>query len=208
MRHILSLLAVFALSTATAAENLVLEMYQSGKLGGCILHNADPGKSKEAIRHILPMPRETIPVGPTENEGVSLAFLMAFNSTPEFRQHLAADGQVRLLLEVDKTLEGGAPDDLEVVLLDVGTSTDPNHYPQYGAFNNAKDLKRIGGVDADAESGLMELVASKALHESARQPSAEQPLIWFAVYLPIEKLEGTSSRHVVFKSNPKLLGIR
>jgi len=203
----LLLLALCSL-TLQAAENLVLELYQDANMGGCILHNANPGKSNEAIRHIMPFPREQVPVGPTENEGVSLAFLMAFKTTPEFRQHLASDGQVRLVLEVVKTLKGGAPDDLEVALLNVGTVTNRDHYPQFGAFNKAQDYRRIGGIDADAEAGLKELVASKALHSSSRQPSGDAPLIWFAVYLPVEKLEGTASRHVVFSGSPKLVGIR
>ncbi|GEM_PF-3488694 len=208
MKTLLPLLLIVSSLNLNAKDNLVLELYQDGNMGGCVLHNADPGKSDEAIRHIMPFPRQQIPVGPTQNEGVSLAYLMAFKTTPEFRQHLASDGQVRLVLEVVKTLKGGAPDDLEVVLLNVGTVTHRDHYPQFGAFNKAKEYKRIGGIDADAEVGLKELVASNAIHDSARQPSADEPLIWFAVYLPIEKLEGTDSRHVVFSGTPKLVGIR
>lgn len=204
----LSLILLSLIVFSLHAENLVLDIYQNGTLGGRVQHNANPGKSDKAIQHIDPLPLEEVPVGPTRNTGVSMAFLMAFETTPAFRQHIAADGKVRLALTVIKTLEGGAPDDLNVALLNIATVTISNHYPQFGAFNKAKEFTVIKTIDSDPETGLLEIDVSEALHNSARQPSADEPLIWFAIYLPVEKMDSQEAQHVVFSGKPKLIGIR
>jgi hypothetical protein len=206
MKTFLILLSLSAFSLH--AENLVLDIYQNGNLGGRIQYRANPGKSDKAIAHINPLPMKEIAVGPTQNEGVGLAFLMAFQTTPEFRQHIAADGKVRLALEIVKTIEGGATDDLNLALLDMGTVTNRDFYPQFGAFNKAPDFKVIDTIDADPKIGLKEIDITEVLKASANQPSGDKPLIWFAIYLPIEKLEGTTPRHVVFAGTPKLIGIK
>lgn len=204
----LALLLVVSALTLNAAENLVLEIYQNGNLGGRIQHDANPGQSSEGVKHISKLPMDAVAVGPTQNSGVSMAFLMAFETTPEFRQHMAADGTVRLVLNVVSTLNGGAPDDLNLALLNMGTVTNPDHYPQFGAFNKAVDFQKIDTIDANPEIGLLEVDVSKALQASTRQPSADEPLVWFVVYLPVEKLDGVEPRHVVFGGKPRLVGIR
>jgi hypothetical protein len=151
---------------------------------------------------------DKVAVGPTRNTGVSMAFLMAFRTTPEFRQHIAADGTVRLALEVVDVLQGGTSADLNVALLNMGTVSHQDHFPQFGAFNKAVDFKLIDTIEANPEVGLMEIDVSEALQGAARQPSASEPLIWFVVYLPIEKIEDNEPRHVVFSGTPKLIGIR
>lgn len=198
----LFLLSLFTVSLH--AENLVLNIYQNGPLGGRIHHNANPGKSDKAVQHITRLPLEEVAVGPTRDSAIS----MAFETTPEFRQHIAADGTVRLALNVVKTLGGGAPADLNVALLDMGTVTTPDHFPQFGAFNKAVDFTVVKTIDADPDTGLQEIDVSKVLQNAARSPSADEPLIWFVIYLPIEKRDGVEGQHVVFSGKPMLIGIR
>lgn len=206
MKTLLTFLSLAAFSVH--AENLVLDIYQNANLGGRIQYNANPGSSDKAISHITPLPMKEIAVGPTQNPGTGLAFMMAFQTTSEFRQHLAAGGEVRLAIEVLKTLNGGTTDDLNVALLDMGTVTQKDFYPQFGAFNKAKNFKVIDTIDANPKIGLKEIDITEALTSAANQPSVDKPLIWFAIYLPIEKLEGTDPRHIIFAGTPKLIGIK
>jgi hypothetical protein len=175
------------------------------RISGRVQYEKNPGEGSGSMKFIdSALPQAEVRVGPTREEGVALGFLMAFETTPAFRQHMAAGTAMELVLEVKGTSRAGAPDDLTVALLDIASSDDAGAFVHFGAWNNARDLTSVGTVDADPDAGVKRINVTAALRDSQRQPSAAEPVVWFAVYLPAEAIEGPEGRHVIFSGTPLL----
>lgn len=193
--------SLFCIALTVSAQ----ELLPLNRISGRIQHEKDPGQGAGSMKFIdNALPQGEVRVGTTRQEGVSLGFLMAFSTTPEFRQRIAAGDAIELELEVKSTSRSGAPDDLKVVLLDMGSGEDASAFVHFGAWNNARDLKEVGTVHADPDAGMKTIDVTEALGDARRQPSTDEPVIWFAVYLPLEAFEGPEGRHVIFSGEPKL----
>lgn len=204
MRKLTCLVPLFALLTGLP-ELAAEQLSALPRLSGRVQHEKNPGDGAGSMKFIdSPLPQPEVRVGPTREEGVALGYLMAFATTPAFRQHMAAGTAMELVLEVKGTSRAGAPDDLKVALLDIASSDDHGAFVHFGAWNNARDFQEVGTVDADPDAGMKRFDVTAALRDTRRQPSANEPVVWFAVYLPANAIEGPEGRHVIFTGQPIL----
>ena len=199
----LTFLALLVSTAAHAQEILTAEP----RLSGRVQYAHNPGGGSGAMKFIdSPLPQPEIRIGPTRQPGIAMGALLAFKTTPAIRQHIAAGSRLELLIEVEGTSRGGAPADLTVALLNTGTTDDMSSHVHFGAWNNAGNLAELGTIEADPEKGIHLFNITEALREATLKPSEATPVIWFAVYLPEEKISvGEEGQHVILGGNPRIV---
>ncbi|MCC5842654.1 MAG: hypothetical protein JJU05_00235 [Verrucomicrobia bacterium] len=203
LHTLLAMPLAFAAATLHAQEPLTA----LPRLSGRVQYVKNPGAGSGAMKFIdSPLPQPEIRVGPTRESGVAMGALLAFKTTPEIRRHIADGSRLELLIDVDGTSRGGAPADLVVALLNTGSTDDHSAFVHFGAWNNAANFAEVGILEADPEKGLHLFNITEALRAAATQPTEATPVIWFAIYLPEDKIAGgQEGEHVILGGNPRII---
>lgn len=199
MKIITSLLLLSAISCMAAPT--VLHPVE-GKINGRVQYEAVPGSGDGSLKLVdEALPAEAIRVGPTANEGVGLGYLIAFETDEAARESILLGEPVRLELDVTDVSRGGTPEDAKVVFLLAGGNPD-TEWIQYRAWNPAFDFSELGTISRDPLVGPVSFDVTEAVSDARNFPTAEDNLLWFAVYVDDKTLlPDNSGRHIVFSGS-------
>jgi len=213
MNTSLKSLLTFTLATsilATAGAQTIIPAAEIEKISGRMQYGAAPGSGQGALKFVdQSLPQQEVRVGPSNNDEIGLGYLIAFEFPLDAINELLMAEKVEFEVTVLKTAMGGAPSPLKVALLAGRGGTKAEHFAQFGAWNNAPDFQEIGTIDADPETGEIRFDVTEAV-QNAAPPTSTEPMIFFAIYSPMEDLEGGSGgRHVIFggeeRTAPRLI---
>lgn len=204
MKTSLSLILTFLLASASWAET-VIPASQTERLNGRVQYGGVPGSGAGSLKFVdQTLPQPEVRVGPSNNDGVGLGYLMAFEFSINDINELLLAEKVEIFVHVNKTALGGAPSPLVVALLTGSGGNNPAHFAQFGAWNDAPDFEVVGNIDGDPELGEIRIDVTDALRAGS-QPSTTNPVVFFAIYSPMEDLRSANGgRHVIFEGQGNL----
>lgn len=182
------LIAAFFLleiSFLSISANIQLEPLSVGKgSSAAIQYVREPMSGEGSLKNTYgPLPALDVPVGGGEEsnqEKINLGYLIAFETTPEFRKAIASGKKA--FLEVHLTSIDGDGAYVHAALLDFTADLSVSQWAAYRAWNVAESYSKIGELSSQSKSGKhsFEVKLPKVLTEM-------EPLIWFALYSPFEK---------------------
>jgi hypothetical protein len=207
LSFILLTCALAGLSSVSAA--IVLTPVE-GKINGRVQYKAIPGTGDGSLNFVdMPLPTNEVRVGATEKSGVGLGYLIAFQTNEEAREALLLGEPVRLEMKVLNKSLGGTTSNVKISFLYAGGNP-MTQYVQYQAWNPGWDLMELALLPRNAEPGLYQAEATEAIKEARNFPTAENNLIWFALYVDdSELLAENAGKHIIFsgagQDRPKLI---
>ena len=185
--------------TLTVSAETIVPVAEIEKLCGRVQYGGLPSTGAGALKFVdQSLPQVEVRVGPSSNDGVGLGYLMAFEFSVDAINELLMADKVELSVHVLNTALGGTPSPMEVALLAGRGGNNPAHFAQFGAWNDAPDFVVVGTIDGDPELGEIRIDVTEALRGGS-QPTTGNPVVFFAIYSPMEDLIGRSGgRHVLF----------
>lgn len=210
-KSILPLLAlIVAFTTLPSLTAAIILTPIEGKINGRVQYQAVPGTGDGSLKFVdMPLPAQQVRVGATETDGIGLGYLIAFQTNEEAREALLLGEPVLLEFKaLDKSL-GGTTTDVKIAFLYAGGNV-MTQYVQYQAWNPGWDLMELALLPRSADSGPYQVDATKAIKEARKFPTAENNLLWFALYVDETELKGQNSgKHIVISGaghdRPKLI---
>jgi hypothetical protein len=194
-----AIIAGLAAAAISLHAQTQIDASQIPNLNGRIQYGAAPGQGAESLKFVdQSLPQKEIRVGPSKQNGVGLGYIIAFETDSETRNKLMMSEMVEFVVDVLNTAMGGTPSPMKVVLLTTAGGSNPEHFAQFGAWNNAEQLVELGTIDGDPEVGEHRFDVTKALQD-APPPTDSNPTIFFGIYSPTEDLKSENEgQHVLF----------
>jgi hypothetical protein len=198
MKHIISTCLLALIGTSLSAE---IRLSEVPRLAGRIQYSAAPGSgagSMVGLDQVLP--QHNIRVGASARDGVGLGFLLGFELTPDQINSLMMATKVELEFSILRTDLGGPSLPLTVALLDSRLENNPAHFVQFGSWNNAHQFKKVGQIERDPRVGPRKIDVTEVL-ANIPLPSTSAPMLYFAIYGPIEELKpANAGRHLLISA--------